>query len=141
MNNAKDIAENIVESHYKHGPNFTLDLEDAEKLAHAYLELNEKYDKVLSYTSESLDIDTAFTIVSMKDENTKLKKSRDVLRKAVGFYGNWVNSPDGILHRSDCETFFVHKPLEKDKNGIIVAGKKAREALKADNEIFADDIK
>lgn len=140
MNNAKDIAENIVESHCKHGPNFILDLEDAEKLARAYLELNEKYDKVLSYTSESLDIDTAFTIVSMNDENTKLKKSREVLRTACEFYGNWINSSDGILHRSDCETFFVHEPLEKDKNGIIVAGKKAREAIKEDDEIFADRV-
>lgn len=74
--------------------------------------------------------------VRLIEENEKLKKSREVLRKALEFYGNWINSPDGIMHRSDCEAIFVHSPLEKDKNGIIVAGKKAREALKTANEIM-----
>lgn len=91
----------------------TTNAEDVYSLARAYLELEK--------------------------EITKLKKSRVVLRSACEFYGNWVNSPDGIIHRSDCETIFVHEPLEKDKNGIIVAGKKAREVIKADDELMGDD--
>ena len=88
------------------------------------------------YTALYYEQQKLFALARAYLELEKLKKSREVLRKALEFYGNWINSPDGIMHRSDCEAIFVHSPLEKDKNGIIVAGKKAREALKADDEIM-----
>lgn len=121
--------------------------EDIESLANAYLELEKKnlsltqavenyHAQLNRWDRERIDAGYEQIIFELKEENEKLKKSREVLRKALEFYGNWINSPDGIMHRSDCEAIFVHSPLEKDKNGIIVAGKKAREALKADNEIM-----
>lgn len=123
MNNAKEIAEKTIEALVPEAPIYIL--------ARAYLELNEKYDKVLSYTSKSLDIDTAFTIVSMNDEITKLKKSRDVLRKAVEFYGDLQNhrmihdSGDGFVNMSNID---------------LDVGRKASEAIKEDDEIFADKV-
>ena len=112
--------------------------EDFESLARAYLELENDYKEQgkLICRMGIRDMNQIEEITKLKEENEKLKKSREVLRSALEFYGNWINSPDGIMHRSDCEAIFVHSPLEKDKNGIIVAGKKAREALKADNEIM-----
>lgn len=108
MSSPKEIAEKIIK-----GKEYITSIDTEPRiLARAYLELEK--------------------------EITKLKKSREWLRTAVEFYGNWVNSPDGIIHRSDCETIFVHEPLQKDKNGIIVAGKKAREAIKADDEIVKE---
>ena len=106
MSLPKEIAEKVIK-----GKEYITSIDtEPRKLARAYLELEK--------------------------EITKLKKSREGLRSACEFYGNWVNSPDGIIHKSDCETIFVHEPLEKDKNGIVVAGKKAREALKADDELI-----
>ena len=134
MNNAKEIAEKILNCNLT-PPTW----DEIENLAHAYNELNEKYDKVLSYTSESLDIDTAFTIVSTNDEITKLKKSRDVLRKALAFYGDKENyeSIDKSLTTGnkvyDIVLFDFDRNFENKKD---YAGKKAREAIKADDDIM-----
>ena len=40
---AKEIAERIADSYYKWGPNFELDLDDADTIARAYLELERKH--------------------------------------------------------------------------------------------------
>lgn len=131
----KEVAEMIINQKQFEQEDFMWLVHNSEVLSRAYLELEKK----LSLEQQDRESEKReFKVFKDAAENeiTKLKKSREWLRKACEFYGNWVNSPDGIIHKSDCETIFVHEPLEKDKNGIVVAGKKAREALKADDEIM-----
>lgn len=75
-------------------------------------------------------------ITKLKEENEKLKKSRDVLSRACEFYGdknNWLRDKEGWRHD------MIEKDLDDetltDWNGRF-SGKKAREALKADDEIM-----
>lgn len=51
--------------------------------------------------------------------------------KVIKFYGNWANSQYGKLVDGDCELMQVIEPLDKDKNGVVIGGKKAREFLKS----------
>lgn len=138
MSKPKEIAEKILNCK-------TYNIPEMQNLARAYLELEKKHrmlNNAVAIASWNInDYVKQFAkdvIYNSKSDSeiTKLKKSREGLRKALEFYGNWVNSPDGIIHKSDCETIFVHEPLEKDKNGIVVAGKTAREAINVDDELM-----
>lgn len=91
----------------------------------------EAYDKL-----DDVNIKLNHEIFELKSEITKLKKSREVLREASKFYGNWTNGQNDKIIGSDFEVIFMHEPLPKDKNGVAIAGKKAREALKQDHEIM-----
>lgn len=78
-------------------------------------------------------------ITKLKEENEKLKKSREVLRSACEFYGakKSYESVDKSLTTGnkvyDIILFDFDRNFEKKKD---YAGKKAREALKADSEIM-----
>jgi len=200
MSAPKEIAEMIINQNKFEQEEFMWLVHNSEVLAHAYLELEKKYDKLLSTTSASLDIDIAYTISSldeeivqlksekaelenknlsltqavenyhnqlnlsksslrcgqcgnigmfhhgiiMADEITKLKKSREVLRKACEFYAS--------SDQWNCtkEQLTTYNTIDKDDLGIgdfqfacdvdddRVGGKKAREALKADDELIGD---
>lgn len=147
MNNAKQIAETVL-SEETAPPAFQI-------LASAYLELKKRNVSLLKENTllilDSIEprTDKDVTIVGLKKEITKLteeieklKKSRDVLRKAVEFYGDedsWqavsivqrpLMSVDDLELVNKYEDYYCRK-----------GGKKAREAIKADDEIFADKVK
>lgn len=67
----KEIAENIVESYQNHGPNFSLDFEDAAKIARAYLELEKKLQVTNSNWPHEKQLHEEIT--KLKEENEKLK--------------------------------------------------------------------
>jgi hypothetical protein len=77
----------------------------------------------------------------MKEENEKLKKSREVLRDALEFYGDKENYESRDKSRTtgnkvyDIVLFDFDRNFENKKD---YAGKKAREALKNDDEIMGD---
>jgi Skp family chaperone for outer membrane proteins len=134
MNNAKDIAEIVINSLVPEAPTYIL--------ARAYLELEKeltfrKDAEIPVYKEEITKLEEENETLSkdlkmcreigvemqrevnrkLSVENEKLKKSREVLRKAVEYYGDfetWNRGWDG-------------KSLPEDE---------AREAIKADDEII-----
>lgn len=78
------------------------------------------------------------SVNELREEITKLKKSREVLRKAVEFYGNedswnWSDwNRDLMSNFEDGEL----KEFEDKHDNHFLAGKKAREAIKADDDIM-----
>ena len=127
MSLPKEIAEKIIK-----GKEYITSIDtEPRKLARAYLELEK--------------------------EITKLKKSREVLRKAVEFYGDretWELSGSLTNKRyfknlksygealNDISEFQVPNTFgyahENKELTYYIAGKKAREALKADDETMGD---
>lgn len=59
----------------------------------------------------------------------KLQRKLDLAVEALGFYGNWANSCGGCFEKSDTEVIDVHNPLAHDVNGVVIGGKRARQAL------------
>lgn len=130
--NIKKIAELVVESLIPEAP--------SHALARAYLELVEKID--VSNQEETISSGRAYgnttkfiydlqvKIYTLKEEITKLKKSRDVLRKAIEWYeheSNWLY-PE------------IRKDGSRMTKTIFVMREKAREAIKEDTEIMGGKL-
>lgn len=134
MINIKEIAEMIINQKQFEQEDFMWLVHNSEVLARAYLELEEKHE----YVHKKLLDDIEY----QKKEITKLKKSREVLRKACEFYAS--------SDQWNCtkEQLTTYNTIDKDDLGIgdfqfacdvdddRVGGKKAREALEADDEIM-----
>lgn len=64
------------------------------------------------------------------EEDARLLDAKiESLRSGLLFYANWANTINGALPESDLEKMEVHFPQDKDKEGITVGGKHAREVL------------
>lgn len=64
------------------------------------------------------------------EEDARLLNAKiESLRSGLLFYANWANTVNGVLPESDLEKMGVHFPQEKDKEGVTIGGKHAREAL------------
>lgn len=129
--NINKIAKKVLESLVPEAP--------VHELARAYLELEKEKARLILHIDdiEKANDNCQTKIANLELEITKLKKSRDVLRKAVEFYGdkkNWSLSDwdyDTILYDD-----VVRAPLESAR----VGGIKAREAIKADDEIMGGKL-
>lgn len=125
MNNPKHTAEKILNCK-------TYDIPDIQELASAYLELEKDY-RTLDQDHSKIKRNESCLQESFdyqKEEITKLKKSRGVLRKAVEFYGDLQNhrmihdSGDGFVNTSNID---------------LDVGRKASEAIKEDDEIMGGE--
>lgn len=123
----KEIAEKIIK-----GKEYITSIDTEPRiLARAYLELEKEATMLRQQVADAAN-----------NENTKLKKSREVLRKACEFYAS--------SDQWNCtkEQLTTYNTIDKDDLGIgdfqfacdvdddRVGGKKAREALKADDELI-----
>ena len=140
----KEIADKILNCK-------TYDIPDIQELASAYLELEKEKARLILHID---DIEKAndncqtkianleLEITKLKEENEKLKKSREALRRAVEFYSDeqqWNCTPEKLttyntIGKDDLGIGDFH--LTKDVDDDRVGGKKAREAIKADDEIM-----
>jgi len=152
----KEIAERVLEikergkfEHINFGDHQFKESASVE-LARAYLELEEKHE----YVHKKLLDDIEY----QKKEITKLKKSREVLRNACEFYGDkekwsgYSHYQTEMMHEDDheftkeihyisncdCESNCRCEPIDSGKCNVY-GGKKAREAIKADDEIMGSD--
>lgn len=153
MNNPREIAERIIEikerGKFEHtnSADRLFKEEYSSLLAKAYLELETKLS-LEQQDRESEKRNYKIRIEAYECYIEKLKKSREVLRKAVEFYGD-INSWDrNDLPKGFCAIFNSLKNdhdgdpnLETDngrENLSNYAGKKAREAIKQDDEIMGE---
>lgn len=130
MSNAKEIAKMIINLNNFEKEDFLWLVHNSEMLSRAYLELEN--------TASGLEV----TRQALESEIIKLKKSREWLRKACEFYAS--------SDQWNCtkEQLTTYNTIDKDDLGIgdfqfacdvdddRVGGKKAREALEADDEIM-----
>lgn len=122
---AKEIAERIADSYYKWGPNFELDLDDADTIARAYLELERKHKITDLEFIENLEFELGKAnlnkelvndvsrlelvqcilfwksfIDKVKDESnleiTKLKEENEQLSKYCGEVRYWQNRAEDL---------------------------------------------
>lgn len=155
MSSPKEIAEYIIKDGI-----ITTNAEDVYSIARAYLELENKYDKLLSITSESLDIDTAHTILSLDEEIEKIKSENISLKidyQALENSNRKLNEANArIVEFEDIKKSHLAtiEKLKKSRDGlrkafeVIARGESqfdnvdhmytAREAIKADDEIMGD---
>lgn len=89
MNKAKEIAEKIIKNEQLFASIGANVNSDQLILARAYLELEEKNDKLKNYEIagyKEMRNEMKSEITKLKEENEKLKKSREVLRASLKFY-------------------------------------------------------
>lgn len=111
MSNPKDIAEKLILQ------NSTVLNHELAELARAYLELEKENDRLKNY--EIAGYEKMHN--EMKAEITKLKKSREELRKFVDHCCSW-NEGEVVTGRFDSPW----------------TAREAREALKADDELMKE---
>jgi len=117
MSSPKEIAEYILKDGI-----ITTNAEDVYSLARSYLELEAGLNErglITKFWIENNIIKQEIT--KLKEENDKLKKSREVLRTACEFYSLMID------HKESAQWFMQ---MDMDR------GHTAREALKNDDEIM-----
>lgn len=147
MNSPKEIANRVLEiqergkfEHLNFGDHQFKEAASIE-LARAYLELEKKLS-LEQQDRESEKREFKVFKDAVENEITKLKKSREVLRKACEFYASsdqWNCTKEKITTYDKIDDidlgngeFYFNYITDDDR----VGGKKAREAIKSDDEIM-----